>query len=313
MNSTSFSCIRVKKIRTATDARNATRHGRRDRGTFGKSAVDLNRTHLNQHWRFCPDMQELELVDECPDYREALEARREQLRARRPKNGTFGTEMMFTASPALFRGSDGQVDNCQAKTWARACLDLAEERYPGMCVAARLDLDETTPHLSVFIMPVYEKNYGGAKRQSIRKPRRTVSHNKVFGGPQDLSFLQSWAADGLKAKGFDVRRGRPAAVTRAVHFRPDGAIYQHLSVIWQQVKKREEELDQRERTINAWLKNLAREIGPLEELVPNRLKVGVRYLTKYLDNKASKPSLTLDAQIEKSADGQEPVPPAPRM
>ena len=256
MGDTTFSCVRIQKIRSAVDARNATRHGRRERGAFGKSRVDLERTHLNQHWCFDADLQELDLVDECPDYREALEARREQLGAKRPKNGTFGTEVMFTASPSLFKSADGDVDLDRAKEWARACLDLAEAKYPGMCVAARLDLDETTPHMSVFVMPVYEKTYSGDKRQSKRKPRKTVSHNKVFGGPEQLSMMQDWLADGLKKRGFGVERGLPVDVTRARNFRPDGAIYQRLKDWWGLLKKREADLDQKEAKINERLNSV---------------------------------------------------------
>jgi len=250
MTGTTYSCVRIKKIRTASDARNAYRHGARERGAFGKSAVDLDRTHLNQHWSFDPDSQELELVDKCPDYRAALETRREQLGAKRPKNGVFGTEMMFTASPSLFKGSDGQIDNDQAKAWAKACLDLAQAKYPGLCVAARLDLDETTPHMSVFIMPVYEKTYSGEKRKSTRKPKIAVSHNKVFGGPDDLSLLQDWAADGLKNKGFGVERGRSVDITRAVNFRPDGKIYEKLLAMWKKLKKEKHDVDKRHKILS---------------------------------------------------------------
>ncbi|WP_170421304.1 plasmid recombination protein [Ruegeria arenilitoris] len=269
MGDTKFSCVRIQKIRSAVDARNATKHGRRERGAFGKSRVDLERSHLNLHWRFDADLHELKLVDECPDYREALEARRDQLGARRPKNGTFGTEMLFTASPSLFRRSCGDVDLEIAKVWARSCLDLAEARYSGMCVAARLDLDETTPHLSVFILPTYEKSYGGEKRQSKRKPRRTVSHNKVFGGPEQLSMLQDWLADGLKEQGFCVERGLPVEVTRARNFRPDGAIYQKLKDWWGLLKKREAELDRKEARINERLNTVLRKMRVIGKVFQN--------------------------------------------
>lgn len=237
MSKTQYSCVRINKIRTAADARNATRHGRRVRGAFNKSAVDLERTHLNVHWRFDPDVYELEEVDECPDYREELEKRREQLKAKRPKNGVFGTEMMFIASRAVFKEHD-------PKDWAKACLEIAEKRYPGLCVAARLDMDETTPHLSVFIMPVYEKGYSGEKRKSKREPRKAVSHNKVFGGPADLSLLQDWAADGLKEKGFGVERGVPVGITRATNQRPNGVLYQKLVAMWNKLKAREKKIEQ---------------------------------------------------------------------
>ena len=306
-----YSCVRIKKIRTATDAQNATRHGRRERGSFGKSAVDLERTPLNCHWSFDPDTQELERVGEGIDVGAALETRREQMKARRPKNGTFGTEMMFTASPALFHGPDGKVDNDQAKAWAKACLDLAQEKYPGMCVGARLDLDETTPHLSVFIMPVYEKTYGGEKRKSKRAPRRAVSHNKVFGGPDDLRLMQDWAADGLKARGFDVSRGRPVEITRAANFRPDGAIYEKLGQVWRRLRAREQKLDQRERVISGWMKEVGKALLPLRENLPRNLLPGLDHIAKTLDEKSIRPTPGPDEQLTpgRGSSGRRPQEP----
>lgn len=243
MRQPTYSCVRIKKIRTATDARNAYRHGARIRGSFGKSAVDLRRSHLNQHFTFNPDAFEFEQVAQCPDYREEIEARRVAAGARRPKNGTFATEVMFTASPSLFKSDDGSVDLERARSWARACLDISQEKYGNQCIAARLDLDETTPHLSVFILPMYEKTYGGANRRSSRKPRRTVSHNKVFGGPDDLRKMQDWAAVQLKAKGFDVVRGRPVEETKARNFQPDGRRHEDLQKMQEALKEKEEKLN----------------------------------------------------------------------
>lgn len=242
MKQPTYSCVRIKKIRTATDARNAYRHGARIRGSFGKSAVDPYRSHLNQHFSFNPDTSEFEQVAQCPDYREEIEARRDAAGARRPKNGTFATEMMFTASPALFSASDGSTDLDKAHAWAIACLDISQEKYGNQCIAARLDLDETTPHLSVFILPMYEKTYGGANRTSRRKPRRTVSHNKVFGGPDDLRKMQDWAADNLRNKGFDVVRGRPVEETKARNFQPDGQRHKQLQEMREALAEREEKL-----------------------------------------------------------------------
>lgn len=308
MSSTTFSCVRIKKIRTATDAQQATRHGRRAKGSFRKSAVDLERSHLNCHWQFDPDTQELERVEEGVDVGAALEARRGHLNAKRAKNSSYGTEMMFTASPALFRGSDGQIDNDQAKAWARACLDLAQERYPGMCVGARLDLDETTPHLSVFILPVYEKTYSGAKRQSNRAPRRTVSHNKVFGGPKDLSHLQDWAADGLKAAGFGVERGRSVNITRAINFRPDGQIYQKLKAMWQRVRKEEKEVEKRRETFAKLAKIFSAESHRLTDQGRNAIKVAFNIKPISRASSADRRSQGPDAQ-----DQAAPAPRPPGM
>lgn len=308
MSSTTYSCVRIKKIRTATDAQQATRHGRRAKGSFRKSAVDLERSHLNCHWQYDPDTEDLERVGEGVDVGAALESRRGHLKAKRAKNSAYGTEMMFTASPTLFRGSDGQIDNDQAKAWAKACLDLAQDRYPGMCVGARLDLDETTPHLSVFILPVYEKTYGGEKRKSTKAPRRTVSHNKVFGGPKDLSHLQDWAADGLKAAGFGVERGRSVNITRAINFRPDGQIYQKLVAMWRKVKKEENEVDKRHKILSKIAGIFSAESHRLTEDGRNAIRAAAGLKPLSRASSSDRPSPELDAQDQVS-----PAPRPPRM
>lgn len=294
-----YSCVRVKKIKSATDAQNLTRHGRRAKGSFKASAVDLSRSHLNGHFVFDPDLDDFDAVDECPDYRELLDARTKQLKAKRPRNGVFGSEMMFTASPDLFRSPGGNVDIGQARAWSKACLELAREKYGQRCVAARLDLDETTPHLSVFILPMYRKSYGGEKRKG-RGEKWAVSHNKVFGGPDDLSLLQDWAADGLKARGFDVKRGRPKAVTRAVNFRPDGQIYQSLLEAWETVKKNHKGLRKRAEAFNKLAKIFKREADNLSPEGRNAIAVTFG-LTNSPVPQPPKPDVL------------DPDPPAPRM
>lgn len=242
-----FISVRIKKIRTMTDASNLTRHGRREKGSFAKSAVDLERSHLNMHFAWDQDLEELDQVETCPDYGQALEARRELLGAKRAKNSSVGTEMLFTCSPDVLRGSDGAIDLDKSRKWARDCMKLAEEKYGSMCVAARVDLDETTPHVSIFILPTYEKTYSGKKRQSTRKPKTAVSHNKVFGGRSDLSLMQDWMADSLVKKGWNVERGIPVAITRAKNFRPDGQIYKTMRNWWKNLQKREASIEKREK------------------------------------------------------------------
>lgn len=295
-----YSCVRVKKIKSATDAQNLTRHGQRAKGSFKASAVDLDRSHLNGHFVFDADAVNFKQVDECPDYRELLDTATKRLNAKRPKNGVFGTEMMFTASPDLFKDKEGNVDIDQARAWGDACLELARDKYGAKCVAARLDLDETTPHLSVFILPTYRKSYSGEKRKSTRGDKWAVSHNKVFGGPDDLSLLQDWAADGLKAKGFDVERGRPKEITRAINFRPDGQIYQHLVSMWRKLKDKEKSLEKRAVVFDKLAKIFKKEADSLSPQGRNAIAVAFG-----LAKPKPKPKPEDDAPA--------PAPPAPRF
>ena len=224
---TQYVSVRLKKVRTAGDLANFTRHGRREPGSFKKSLIDPDRSHLNKHWQFDRDTEDLEECDVSQvDYGEAVEKLRVMNKAKRAKNSAMCTEMLFTASPGFFDSPDGSIDRDKAEKWFQACLTAAQERYPGMVAAARLDLDETTPHGSIFILPMYEKSYSGEKRKSTRAPRKTVSHNKVFGGRQDYRNLQDWAGRVMSQHGFDLVRGRPIEETRLKNFPPAGKLMQ---------------------------------------------------------------------------------------
>ncbi|MEC8195745.1 MAG: plasmid recombination protein [Pseudomonadota bacterium] len=318
-----YSSVRVKKIRAAVDARNLSRHGAREKGSFRQSAVDLKRTHLNRHWAFDFDGHHLAEVEQCPDYRDLLERVMKAQKAKRPKNGTFGTEMLFTASREFFLDAEGRVDQGKASAWAEACIEMAQEKYPGLCAAARLDMDETTPHLSIFVMPVYEKTYGGEKRQSKRKraPRRAVSHNRVFGGRGDLSNLQDWAADGLQARGFELSRGIPVEITRAKNFRPDGQLMKRMEEADRKIRAREAAVAKREKQMDlfeGWLRQIAVALQPQMHLLPKNLLGPIRKITAHIEKeRANAPSPTpapaLDDQIidRDRASSSDPLPPEP--
>ncbi|HEV7434119.1 MAG TPA: hypothetical protein VGO22_04520 [Pseudorhizobium sp.] len=85
-------------------------------------------------------------------------------------------------------------------------------RKPHWTIACwRLDLDETTPHLSVFIAPSYSK-------YTTSGAARWVSVREHFGQPQKLSDLQDWA--GRICEPLGLVRGRPRTETNAEHLAP---------------------------------------------------------------------------------------------
>jgi len=320
-----FISVRTKKIRTLGDAANFTRHGKREKGSFAKSKVDLERTYLNMHFAWDQDVEGLDEVAACPDYGKALEDRRKAVGAKGTKNGAVGTEMMFTCSPEVLRGPDGQIDLDKSRQWARDCIELAEQKYPGMCVAARVDLDETTPHASVFILPTYEKTYGGEKRKSTRKPKRGVSHNKVFGGRADHSLMQDWLADGLVKKGWNVERGIPVEITRAKNFRPDGQMYQLLKDWWMKLKKREADVKKRENHAAGMygiIRDMSQGLDKHREYLTGPMKRALDWVksTPEIGLSADDPAVPasragLDprAAEEEGETLQSPAPPAPRF
>jgi hypothetical protein len=83
------------------------------------------------------------------------------------------TEMFLSASPEYFRPKDpslsGQWSDSLMQQWALASRDWLAQNYGSKCVRAELHLDESTPHIHAYIVPLNEKT-------------GRVSHDAMFGG-----------------------------------------------------------------------------------------------------------------------------------
>ena len=238
--------MRIKNFRTWADVQNATRHGRREDPA---RHVDRTKTDLNLHWAIDAEGKALRRQVEGADLRDCMERIGEARGAKWRKGAAVGTEMLWIASPDHFtkNGPAGSAAWAEdAKRWATDCLKATAEKYPGMIAAARLDLDETTPHLSVFLVPIYEKPPQSARegskeaealevalgatnapddaveaalslmaaaqaKRSRRKPRIAVSAGAHFGSRSLLSDLQTWAANQMQSRGHALERGEPKA------------------------------------------------------------------------------------------------------
>lgn len=89
------------------------------------------------------------------------------------KDAVLCTEMFLSASPEYFRplnpSLSGQWSDERMQQWASASRDWLVENYGSKCVRAELHLDESTPHIHAYIVPVNEKT-------------GRVSHDAMFGG-----------------------------------------------------------------------------------------------------------------------------------
>ena len=83
------------------------------------------------------------------------------------------TEMFLSASPEYFRPKDpslsGQWSDSLMQQWASASRDWLAQNYGSKCVRAELHLDESTPHIHAYIVPLNDKT-------------GRVSHDAMFGG-----------------------------------------------------------------------------------------------------------------------------------
>lgn len=231
MSAPSFkAAARLKRLMSALDITNATRHGQR---TGRIAHVDRSRTHLNRHWAYAGG--QLVEVGAAPDLAPLIERRRQDRGAVVRKNTpTIASEMLFIATREAFLNDAGEIDAERAYAWADEMLHHFEAMYPGMTCAARLDLDERTPHFSVFAVPIYMKGAnrprsgiseaGRATRQE-RAPKATVSHKQVFGSIEDMRALQRWT-QGINATffaryGLTLTPSTPRSESGARHIPPE--------------------------------------------------------------------------------------------
>src|SRR5690606_33305490 len=86
-------------------------------------------------------------------------------------------EFFVGASPEYFLAADGEnMDLEKIYHWADFNMKVFYQRFGRAVVAARLDLDEATPHMAICVVPTYTKV---TKRGHNRV---VVSYRKVFGG-----------------------------------------------------------------------------------------------------------------------------------
>ena len=225
--------VRVKPLKKWSDVANATRHGKREDPA---RHVDRSRTHLNHHygWMLNADGKPvLRKQNEPVNIEEAFKALAAHHGAKWRKGAIVGTELLFVASPEFFTevGEPGSAEYlAHARKWAVSCAAEVKKRYPDMVAAIRVDLDEKTPHVLVFMLPTYEKQTAprlqkDGTRAKPRAARKTISHNTLFGGtgdegPKKMTALQDWAAECMAERGYALERGTPKENKGPDHLTP---------------------------------------------------------------------------------------------
>ncbi|MBD2091831.1 plasmid recombination protein [Microcoleus sp. FACHB-1515] len=112
-------------------------------------------------------------------------------------------EMMLTASPEYFRPGDrgkaGEWDSEQLETWKDAVGEWLEARYGDRVVRAELHLDEATPHIHIYLVPLDDQDKLNCK--------------SLFGDRKKLSQLQDSYAQAVAHLGLE----RGIKGSRATH------------------------------------------------------------------------------------------------
>lgn len=105
-------------------------------------------------------------------------------------NGVLAMEHMLTASPEYFRPDDpekaGHYNKKRMEDWALRALDFLKERYGENLASAVLHLDEATPHIQAFVVPL--------------RPDGKLDAATLF-GPEQLRDLQDRYAEKMAPLG----------------------------------------------------------------------------------------------------------------
>ena len=149
-----YAILRCKKLASAGSVASSLKHCYRDRETPN---ADAARTSENEH-------------HSAKSTDEAMGKLRELLPAKRRKDAVLVVEYMLTASPEWWKqASQAQ----QADFFTRSKEWLAEKYRANRIIVATVHRDETSPHLSAFVVPLTQDGRLSAKefigdRQKMR-------------------------------------------------------------------------------------------------------------------------------------------------
>lgn len=203
-----YAIIRIKSICNRTVLGQANAHGKR---TDISAHVDRERSHLNQFW--VPSLG----LEDPQDLVAAVDRVTEVLGARRRSDSAgLLADFHVGASPEFFLYDDGQegFDPIKIERWTLHNIEVFNRKFPGQVAQVRLDLDEQTPHLAIFVVPTYEKT----TKRGITS--LWVSYRKQFGGNREeasakCTALQDWYAAEMAC--FGLQRGEPKEETGRKH------------------------------------------------------------------------------------------------
>lgn len=185
-----YAIMRSKKHKTGGSLAAALQHMYRERETPNSDA-----TVKNLDAKIAKNTREsLQLLHS--EIKKSNESTGRKLR----KDAVVAVEYLFTASPEFF---DPRSDKKIQEFTSAASKFLAETYPDGVIIAASVHLDETTPHVSVFITPTTKND----------KNQHTFNARKFLGGKKLLSEQQDKFFDAVKHMG--LRRGQKGS--KATH------------------------------------------------------------------------------------------------
>ena len=183
---TAFAILRVEKLKSFGNVGGSEAHTARQKDTPN---ADPTRTNI----RLIGNPLD-------PALSELVQTKISQSTKQKPrKDAVLCSEIFLSASPEYFRPDNpskaGEWDEQLMRDFASASTKWLSENYGDKCVRAELHLDEATPHIHAYIVPINEKT-------------KQLSHKAMFGGNGNegkikLSKLQDSYASALAPMGIE--------------------------------------------------------------------------------------------------------------
>ena len=198
------------------------------------------------------------------------------------KNAVMCVELMLTASPEYFRPDDparsGYWQQERLEDFQQAVHQWLDETYGNRIVRAELHLDESTPHIHAYLVPLDEKG--------------KLNCRGLFGGREKMSKLQDSFAlaitplglergiKGSKAKHTEVKKYY-AAVKKPPDQTLDMATIHHQLADRQEAIKKKQQMERTAKTLAREKEKLEQRIHDLETEVYTQKQEVENWKNKY--------------------------------
>ena len=193
------------------------------------------------------------------------------------KNGVLCVEMLLTASPEYFRPDDptraGYYELEKLADFQQSVHGWLDSEYGDRIVRAELHLDESTPHVHAYLVPLDE--------------RGKLNCRGIFGGRQKLSQFQDSFANAMSSLGLERGiKGSKAKHTKIQHYYaainadPDRSL-DKSSIEYQLADRQQAIKDKKQALITAKL--LARDKEELEQRL-NKAEVKLKAQSQEITN-----------------------------
>lgn len=182
-----YSICRIAKIKSFGNMGGSEKHTTRERSTLNAD----------------PDKNNIRLIGSPLDLNLEVLVKEKIGNQKYRKDAVLCDEMLLSASPEYFRPHNpskaGEWDDKKMWDFALATAEWLNKEYGDKCVRAELHLDEATPHIHAYIVPL--DDFG------------KLSHKQLFGTRQKLSQLQDSFAAAVEHLGIN----RGVKGTKATH------------------------------------------------------------------------------------------------